>query len=195
MTRRDPPALCVALPVWLAEAVPPGGCGTDAEGRVAWAIELARRNVAARSGGPFGAAVFDRSDGSLIACAVNRVEPARCSIAHAEILALGLAQAALGAWDLGAGGRRVVLASSAEPCAMCLGALPWSGIAALECGATGAEVEAIGFDEGDKPAEWEARLRARGISVRTGVCRAEAAAVLRDYARSGGALYQPRSGA
>ncbi len=160
-----------------------------------FAIALARRNLAEGTGGPFGAAVFEISDGRLLACGVNVVEASGASVAHAEILALTLAQRATAQWNLAAEGARRVLVSSAAPCAMCLGALPWSGIAALECGAATDDVEAIGFDEGDKPANWEARLRARGVEVRSDIRRAEATAVLRDYARRGGSLYQPRSGA
>lgn len=185
------PALRILLPAWLAATRPAGACLTP-ETRVAWAIGLARRNVAGGHGGPFGAAVFDLDTGALLASGVNAVAAAHCSAAHAEIVALALAQAGAGDWDLGIGGARRVLASSSEPCAMCLGALPWSGVVALEYAAAEADAAAIGFDEGDKPERWPERLRARGIEVRGGVLRAEAAAVLKDYARAGGTIYQPR---
>ena len=48
-----------------------------------------------------------------------------------------------------------------------------------------------GFDEGDKPADWAESLRKRGIAVRLGVMREDAARVLKDYRRSGGEIYHP----
>lgn len=190
-----PRALRLALPDWLDAAFERTADGTCAESRMAFAIGLARRNVEHATGGPFGAAVFDLAGGRLLGCGVNLVEHGGCSAAHAEIVALAFAQRAAGSWNLGAGGAQRVLVSSVEPCAMCLGAVPWSGVVALECGASAADAEAIGFDEGDKPAAWADSLRARGVTVATGVHGAEAAAVLRTYAQRGGALYQPRRGA
>ena len=114
-------------------------------------------------------------------------------MAHAELLALGTAQQALGGHDLGQlvpGG--CTLVSSAEPCAMCLGALPWAGIGRLLCGARDEDVRAAGFDEGDKPADWVQAYRRRGIEVTRDCLRSEAAAVLRDYAATGGPIYGPR---
>jgi hypothetical protein len=60
------------------------------------------------------------------------------------------------------------------------------------CGARAADAEAIGFDEGDKPARWATALARRGISVRRDVCRAEARAVLREYAARAGTIYGAR---
>ncbi len=56
--------------------------------RMRFVIELALTNVTARTGGPFGAAVFESQTGRLIAIGVNVVEPANCSLAHAEVVAL-----------------------------------------------------------------------------------------------------------
>jgi tRNA(Arg) A34 adenosine deaminase TadA len=156
------------------------------------AIALAAENGARGTGGPFGAVVFERAGGRVVAVGVNRVEPSRCSHAHAEMLALALAQQAVGGWDLGAAGLpRHELVSSSEPCAMCFGALPWSGVAALVCGARAADAEAIGFDEGPKPARWAAALERRGIAVARDVLRSEARAVLVAYAAAGRPIYAP----
>ncbi len=101
-----------------------------------------------------------------------------------------LAQQVMGTHDLGAEGMPVLeLVSSTEPCAMCLGAVPWSGVRRLVCAARGDDAVAIGLDEGAKPCAWEDELTARGISVERDVCRDAAAAVLRDYAESGGTIY------
>jgi len=164
----------------------------DDAARMALVLDLARANIRAGSGGPFGAAVFAAESGGLLAAGVNLVTSAHCSIAHAEMVALAMAQQALGHHDLRfavPGG--CVLVSTAEPCAMCLGALPWAGIARLVCGARDEDIRAIGFDEGDKPGRWPALLRRRGIGVTRDLMRAEAVAVLRDYADGGGEIYGP----
>jgi tRNA(Arg) A34 adenosine deaminase TadA len=181
------------LPVWLRRESEAAASRpfTDAAARMAFVTGLARRNVEEATGGPFGAAVFTRDAGGLVACGVNLVVAARCAAMHAEIVALTLAQQAVGGWNLSAHGPRFVLACTVEPCAMCLGALPWSGISALECGARDEDARKTGFDEGDKSADWAARLAKRGITVTRDVGRMEARAVLEEYQRRGGLIYQP----
>jgi tRNA(Arg) A34 adenosine deaminase TadA len=153
-------------------------------------VGLAMRNVEEGTGGPFAAAVFDCGTGRLIACAVNRVVPEGVSMAHAEMLALGFAQRSEGSYDLGGGGRKMrELVTSSEPCAMCLGAIPWSGVGRVVCGARVADAVRAGFDEGQRPRRWAEGLRTRGITVLRDVCRAEAAAVLRIYGKRGGKVY------
>ena len=155
-------------------------------------IELARQNVRRETGGPFGAAVFDLTTGVLLAPGVNLVVAAGCSIAHAEIVAIAVAEQLVGSYDLG---RREMpgyeLVSSVAPCAMCLGAIPWSGVRSLVCGAREEDARRIGFDEGTKPPDWGAALEQRGIPVIQDVCREEAAAVLQEYAAAGGQIYNP----
>ncbi|MFY4728428.1 hypothetical protein ACOSYY_05125, partial [Nitrospira sp. BLG_2] len=58
-------------------------------------IRLALTNVTSKTGGPFGAAVFEAKTGRLIAVGVNVVEPTNCSLAHAEMAALANAHRAL----------------------------------------------------------------------------------------------------
>ena len=154
-----------------------------------FAIELARQNVEHRTGGPFGAAVFEAGSGRVVGVGVNLVEASNCSIAHAEMIAIAGAQQAVGRYDLGAGGGVYELATSTEPCAMCLGAIPWSGLRRVVCAAHGEDAAAIGFDEGAKPADWVGELRKRGIEVVRDVLRDEAQAVLQQYAKAGGLIY------
>lgn len=154
------------------------------------AIALAAENAARGSGGPFGAAVFERRSGRLVAVGVNRVVASGLSSAHAEMLALSLAQRARGSFDL-ASGAALELVTSSEPCAMCFGAIPWSGVASLVCGARAADAAAIGFDEGPKPRDWAAALERRGIAVVRDVRRAGAIAVLRAYQAAGRPIYNP----
>jgi tRNA(Arg) A34 adenosine deaminase TadA len=73
----------------------------------------------------------------------------------------------------------------------CFGALFWAGVRGLVCGARSEDAEAAGFDEGPKPVNWAELLSARGIAVTSDVLRLEAAQVIRDYAASGGPIYNP----
>lgn len=189
----NPPRFNLILPDWLEELR--SGFNRPlptVEERMNFVIELSRLNFRNQTGGPFAAAVFRTQDGSLVAAGVNLVFWGGCSVLHAEIVALILAQQKSGAYDLSSAELPPCeLVSSAEPCAMCMGAVPWSGVRGLVCGATGGDVEGIGFDEGKKPPQWAKALERRGVSVRQGVCREQAAAVLREYRESGGIIYNP----
>ncbi len=183
----------LSLPAWfdpqtLTLSFAPG----DQQGAMALAVELSRNNVCHQTGGPFGALVVNLAKGHVISAAVNCVEAQSCSSAHAEIMALSLAQKALQTWNLAeAKASPLTLITSCEPCAMCLGAIPWSGVRQVVCGATKEDAEAAGFDEGARPMTWMADLNHRGIEVVTGVLREQAAEVLKDYAQSGQTIYNP----
>lgn len=164
-----------------------------AEDRMRLVIRLAQLNIEHQTGGPFGAAIFELRTGRLMAVGVNLVESANCSIAHAEMLAIALAQQAAGHYDLGyREGSAYELVTSAEPCAMCLGAIPWSGVRSLVCGARDEDARLIGFDEGAKPDHWVESLESRGIRVLRDVLREPAQAVLLDYQKRGGLIYNAR---
>lgn len=184
--------LTIRLPSWVGPFLAgQAGPFPSSEGRMRLAIELARTNIRRGTGGPFGAAVFDAS-GRLLAVGMNLVTATGCSLLHAETVALAFAQREAGSYDLGAGGtRKCELYASTEPCAMCFGAIPWSGVSLLVCGARSEDARAISFDEGDKPASWVASLEQRGIGVERDLLREEAAAVLQEYAAGGGELYSP----
>jgi tRNA(Arg) A34 adenosine deaminase TadA len=165
------------------------------EDRMRFVVELSRLNVRNGSGGPFGAAIFERETGRLLAPGVNLVVGSGCSVFHAEMVAVMVAQKSLGTFDLGGEGLPPYeLVASTEPCAMCLGATPWSGVRHLVCGARDEDARAVGFDEGAKMAEWVGSLEDRSISVELGVLRDEAVAVLQEYAALGGEIYNSRRG-
>ena len=182
----------IELPAWVEGFV--GSAGTNfrtPEDRMRFVIELARRNIRHKTGGPFGAAVFEES-GELVAPGVNIVVPSNCSILHAEMVAISIAQQRIGSFDLSAGGTVVrSLYASTEPCAMCFGAVPWSGVSALVCGARDEDARAAGFDEGAKLSDWPLELEKRGIRVERDLLRDESAAVLAEYAASGARIYNP----
>jgi tRNA(Arg) A34 adenosine deaminase TadA len=107
------------------------------------------------------------------------------SIAHAEIVALMRAQTE----QPGQPRATWTLYASTEPCCQCFGALIWSGVTRLVCGAVTEDAEAVGFDEGPKPDAWPTTLEKRGIGVKLEVCRDEARQVLQEYQRRGGPIY------
>ncbi len=186
----EPLGLRIDLPPWVAEFLGRGPkVFADPEDRMRLAIALARENVERQSGGPFGAAVFDE-EGRIVSVGVNIVVTNNCSILHAEMVAIALAQKKLGRYDIGDEGRSPhALAASAEPCAMCFGAIPWSGVTQLACGARGEDARRIGFDEGPKPSGWQEALQKRGVIVTRDVLREDAVAVLERYAALGGPIY------
>jgi tRNA(Arg) A34 adenosine deaminase TadA len=158
--------------------------------RMSLAIELASLNVKNKTGGPFGACIFQIGTGKLISCGVNLVTSGNCSIAHAEMVAIAMAQRDIGTYNLASTPEGPFeLVTSTEPCAMCLGAIPWSGVTKLVCGASDADARAIGFDEGDKPSNWTETLGKRGITVLQNVLGPQAKAVLDEYRENSGEIY------
>jgi tRNA(Arg) A34 adenosine deaminase TadA len=89
------------------------------------AIAVART---ARSNGnhPFGALLAD-SDGQVLLSAENTVVTNSDATGHAETNLVRLASAAYSAVQL----ESLILYSSTEPCAMCSGAIFWSGIGSV----------------------------------------------------------------
>jgi tRNA(Arg) A34 adenosine deaminase TadA len=179
----------VGLPAWVSDTIDPQrSYGTDEE-RMAVAVGLARENVRRGSGGPFGAAIFE-PDGRLIAVGVNRVVPLGNSVLHAEIVAIMMAQARLGTWSLALEGMPGhELFTSCEPCAMCLGAIQWSGVKRVVWAATREDAGRLQFDEGPVFRASYVYLTARGIRFEAGPLREEARAVLDEYGSGGGEIY------
>lgn len=156
----------------------------DVNQRMALVIDLARTNLK-YGGGPFGAAVFNNQTSELIAPGVNWVIPGKSSLLHAEVMALTLAEQSLGSHELASHGA-FELVTSVEPCCQCLGALVWSGVSSVVCGAHSEDAQAIGFDEGPRPLNWEQELAQRGVSVTREVMRQASISVLQSYS---GELY------
>lgn len=183
--------LAALLPDWIQRSVEYAALqhyDTDNE-RLMFAIELSRLNIQNDTGGPFGAAVFHRETGKLLGLGVNRVIATGDPTAHAEILALRLACRLASHYSLREAGANAGLYVSAEPCGLCVNASLWAGVGAMIYGASTADVEAIGFDEGLKPKDWEKGLLRRGVTVQGGLFKDEAVAVLQDYKARGGAIY------
>jgi tRNA(Arg) A34 adenosine deaminase TadA len=181
----------VGLPAWVEEVLGPDRRYATDEEAMAAAVRLAHENVEREpGGGPFGALVLRRDTGDLVSAGVNSVIRLGNSALHAEVMALMLAHAALGvhAFTL-PGVPALTLVTSCEPCIMCLGATAWSGVRRLVCGATRADAQALGFDEGPVTADSYAQLEAHGIEVARGVLRDEARGVLARYQELGRPIY------
>ena len=191
MTRAaDDDTVVIAGPGWFREVVDPQATYTTDDDKMRLAIELSRQNVLRGSGGPFGAAIFERPSGRLISVGANSVVRLNNCVLHAEIFAIMAAQKRVGSYTLaGSADVSYELASSCDPCAMCLGALLWSGLCRVMTGAARRDAAALNFDEGPVFPESYTYLEARGIDIVRGVLREEAAAVLELYRRKGGPIY------
>lgn len=176
--------LLITIPAFVDDIVQRAGALAGDEAFIQLAIALSRENVE-QGGAPFGAVVA--AGDRVVAGGVNRVLASGMSIAHAEIVTLMRAQLVLQA------GMQVdaplTLYTSTEPCCQCYGAVVWSGVTRLVCGARTEDAEAIGFDEGPKPEKWRAELERRGISVTEAVCVEDARAVLQRYIDLGGRIF------
>ncbi len=163
--------------------------------RMALTIELSEKNVTHQTGGPFATVIFDTQTWIPLSAGVNLVETAACSILHGEIVAICTAHRKVGHFDLGGLGLPPYeLVTSTEPCAMCIGAICWSGIKYLVYGARDEDARQIGFDEGPKEKNWQRSLENRDITVTRDVSRSMARRVLQKYADKGGLIYNARQG-
>ncbi len=122
---------------------------------------------------PIGAVVVSDADGAVLGAGHNERELRQDPTAHAEVLALQRAAAAVGSWRvLGA-----TLAVTLEPCAMCAGAVVLARIPRVvygcddpKAGAAGSVLDVLA----------EPRLNHRPEVLR-GVRAGECAALLRDF--------------
>lgn len=101
------------------------------------AIEVSKRAVA-NGNHPFGAVLVDAA-GTVVLEAENSVNTANDCTGHAETNLVRAAWQAFGPEELGA----YSLYTSCEPCAMCSGAIYWSGINRVVYAMTEPELAAI----------------------------------------------------
>lgn len=106
------------------------------------AVAIGRAGMLDRRGGPFGA-VIAGPDGRIVAEGCNRVTSTNDPTAHAEVVAIREACAALGTFTLPG----LTLYTSCEPCPMCLAAAYWAHVDAIVYGATREDAAAAGFDD------------------------------------------------
>jgi tRNA(Arg) A34 adenosine deaminase TadA len=184
------PSVRIDLPPWVDEVVQWDRRYTFDQDKMRLAIALSRENVARGTGGPFGAAVFEKGTGKLVGVGMNSVVRLNNCALHGEMVAFMIAQQRLGSFTLSAPGMPVhELVTSCEPCAMCLGAILWSGVKRVVCGAHRDDATRLNFEEGPVFPESYRYLADRGIEVVREVCRAEAREVLELYRKNSGRIY------
>lgn len=135
---------------------------------------LAMAETAAESGEvPVGAIAV--KDGEIIARSGNQVELLKDATAHAEILAITQAEAALGDWRLD----NVDIYVTKEPCAMCAGAMVNAhvrrvvyGMSDPRSGAAGSALDVTGF----KGMLWN-------VEVKSGVLEPECRILMQQFFR------------
>lgn len=119
------------------------GRQSDAEHRahLLHAVRLSRQYESSGRGGPFGAVIV--RDGRVIAEGWNEVTSSNDPTAHAEVVAIRRACAAVSDFRL----RGAVIYSSCEPCPMCLAAIYWARLDAVYFASDRRQAAAAGFDD------------------------------------------------
>ncbi|HXY99423.1 MAG TPA: nucleoside deaminase [Stellaceae bacterium] len=123
------------------------------------AIALSRERMEQGDGGPFGAVIV--KDGVIVAEGWNRVTSTNDPTAHAEIVAIRAACAALGSFSL----NQCEIYASCEPCPMCLAAIYWARLERVYYANDRADAARIGFDDDFLHREVAAPLAARRLPM------------------------------
>jgi len=184
--------ISLSLPDWVSDFVSQYTFPiADVEERMRFVLAMTEHNIREGTGGPFGAAVFVQDTGELVSVGVNVVVAQQCSAAHAEMMALMLAQKAREHFDLSAPGLpQHQMVTSGKMCAMCLENVCWSGVTEVVSSAEPEDVESIaGFDEGPLPPDYNQQLTRRGIRIVPECLREEGRRILQLYADLGGPVY------
>ena len=152
----------------------------SSEAKMELVLQILGARIARGDGYPFAAAIFDSED-RLVSAATNESLLLNNSTAHAELIVLQLVQSILEKPYLPRKGE-YSLVSSAQPCAMCTGAIFNSGISSLVFGATDSDVvEIMGFGQGPVHPQWREFLESKKIAIEEGVLRQEARSLLSEY--------------
>lgn len=184
------PVIEISQPLWVEEFVDWELIYETDEDKMTLAISLAEQNVLKMTGGPFGAAIFERTSGKILAAGVNQTVPLKNSVLHAEVCAIMLAQRIVDSHSLKIDGEaKYELFTSCEPCCMCLGAILWSGVGRLVCAATKDDAHHTGFDEGPVFEASYQHLQEKGIEIVRQLNREKAVAVFDLYKEKGGLVY------
>lgn len=150
---------------------------------MALAIEQARVSIAGGQS-PFGAVVV--RDGKLVVAAHNEVWHRTDPTAHAEVVTIQKAAAALKTIDLSG----CEMYSTCEPCPMCASAIHWSKLDAVYYGATIADAQRAGFTELTLPIGEVYRIGNSRVKAVPGVMQAECARLFDEWlARRGHRVY------
>lgn len=105
------------------------------------AVELSRRGMQAREGGPFGAVVV--LEGHVVGEGWNRVTATADPTAHAEVVAIRDACRRVASFELPG----ATVYASSEPCPMCWSAVHWARCSRVVHANQRDQAAAIGFDD------------------------------------------------
>jgi len=130
------------------------------------AIDACRDGISADQS-PFGCAIA--RDGELLACSHNTVVLTTDITAHAEVNAIR--EACRAANDIFLEGAMV--ATTCEPCPMCMAALHWARVEVVYYGASIADADRAGFNELQLPADELLRLGGSGVKLVPGTLAPE----------------------
>ena len=138
------------------------------------AIDACRRGLA-RGQSPFGCAIAvgDR----VLSQEHNSVVLTTDITAHAEVNAIRVANKAVG--DIFLSG--AIVATTCEPCPMCIAALHWARVDTVYYGATIADAEGAGFNELQLPAEKLLREGGSSLKLVRGVLVEECRQLFQDW--------------
>lgn len=141
------------------------------------AIDKCREGIAAGQS-PFGCAIAlgDR----VLAVEHNRVWQTTDITAHAEITAIRKACHELGQVHL----LDCVVATTCEPCPMCMSALHWARVSKVYFGSTIADANAAGFNELQLPAADVLRLGGSNVELHGGLLPDECRELFREWLAS-----------
>ncbi len=138
------------------------------------AVDVARQGIAAGQS-PFGCAIA--CDGQVLALRHNTVLASTDITAHAEIVALRTACIVAHAIHLPG----AIVASTCEPCPMCMAALHWARVSIVYYGATIADAQRAGFNELELPAAELLRLGKSSVQLVAGVRTEECRALFQEW--------------
>ncbi|HET9729536.1 MAG TPA: nucleoside deaminase [Gemmatimonadaceae bacterium] len=184
------PSIHLEYPDWVDAVVDWRRVYASDHEKMRLAIAVSRENVARETGGPFGAAIFERDSSRVVSVGMNCVVRLNNCTLHGEMVAFMMAQQRVGSFTLRAPNLPAhELFTSCEPCAMCLGATLWSGVRRVVCGAAREDASRLEFEEGPVFPESYRYLEHRGITIERNVLRDEARAVLELYQTTSGKIY------
>ncbi len=146
------------------------------------AIAAARRGIASGQS-PFGCAIA--LGGKVIAVEHNTVWLTTDVTAHAEINALRAACATASNIHL----EGALVATTCEPCPMCMAALHWARVGEVHFGATIADAAHAGFNELQLSAADVLRLGQSSVNLMGDCLRAECQALFAEWKSASGRSY------
>jgi tRNA(Arg) A34 adenosine deaminase TadA len=138
------------------------------------AVDAARSGIA-KGQSPFGCAIA--RDDKVLAVVHNTVVASTDVTAHAEINALRAACRSVEQIHL----EDCLVATTCEPCPMCMAALHWARVGTVLFGASIADAESAGFNELRVPAAEVLKIGGSSVQLEPGLLANECRQLFRDW--------------